>query len=183
MDTRTAAKTAFANGDFDKSLSLFSSLVRRTPYDDHLLLCDRAALLLRMGRPAEAERDARRAIAGSPDHVEAYYRQALALHDLGKFQEALDAAQPALSINPSETERETIEQLIGECSAKAAAAAAQVTVDHPQPPPLALVQTVAKAPHPRRPAADPWPTAGRFDDAESEAPTSMPQAARAPSRC
>ena len=82
----TAAKAAFAAGDFEAAAQLYSSLLeRRSAVEQrHLLLCNRAAALMKMGRYEDAANDARDAIQDAPEgFVKAHYRLACALRGAG----------------------------------------------------------------------------------------------------
>ncbi len=63
---------------------------------------ERAAALLEIGRPADAERELRAAIADDPDDPETYVLIASALVALSRPGEALAAAQTAVSLDPED---------------------------------------------------------------------------------
>eukprot|EP00320_Phaeocystis_rex_P014991 CAMPEP_0119072016 /NCGR_PEP_ID=MMETSP1178-20130426/56621_1 /TAXON_ID=33656 /ORGANISM="unid sp, Strain CCMP2000" /LENGTH=198 /DNA_ID=CAMNT_0007053993 /DNA_START=33 /DNA_END=629 /DNA_ORIENTATION=- len=99
----TAAKAAFAAGDFEAACRLYSSLLeRRSAIEQrHLLLCNRAAALMKMGRYEDAANDARDAIQDAPEgFVKAHYRLACALRGCGDNIGALTACDDALRIRP-----------------------------------------------------------------------------------
>ena len=174
----SAAHAAFAAGDHETALPLFDSLVRRTPFDDHTVLSSRAAVLLKLGRPADAVRDANRAIAASPDYVDAHQYLAIALHDLGKHDEALMALRTALSLEPPPGQREPLERLVAEWSPTAVTTEPSLPTEMSNSQPLVPTADPASAaglPSPgatARSMAIPWPTKqptpGRFDDPVEE---------------
>ena len=99
----TAAKAAFAAGDFEAAAQLYSSLLeRRSAVEQrHLLLCNRAAALMKMGRYEDAANDARDAIQDAPEgFVKAHYRLACALRGAGDNAGAQAACDDALQIRP-----------------------------------------------------------------------------------
>ena len=99
----TAAKAAFAAGDFEAAAQLYSSLLeRRSAIEQrHLLLCNRSAALMKMGRYDDAANDARDAIQDAPEgFVKAHYRLACALRGSGDNAGAQAACDDALQIRP-----------------------------------------------------------------------------------
>ena len=99
----TAAKAAFAAGDFEAAAQMYSSLLeRRSAVEQrHLLLCNRAAALMKMGRWEDAANDARNAIHDAPEgFVKAHYRLACALRGAGDNAGAQAACDDALQIRP-----------------------------------------------------------------------------------
>ena len=82
---------------------MYSSLLeRRSAVEQrHLLLCNRAAALMKMGRWEDAANDARNAIHDAPDgFVKAHYRLACALRGAGDNAGAQAACDDALQIRP-----------------------------------------------------------------------------------
>ena len=83
-----AAKAAFAAGRHEEAAALFGQLLLTGPLEPHLVLCNRSAAWARLGKWAEAEGDARLAMASAPpSFVKAPYRLACALQGCGRLDE------------------------------------------------------------------------------------------------
>ena len=84
-----AAKAAFAAGRHEEAAALFGQLLLTGPLEPHLVLSNRSAAWARLGKWAEAEGDARLAMASAPpSFVKAPYRLACALQGCGRLDEA-----------------------------------------------------------------------------------------------
>ena len=84
----TAAKAAFASGRHEEAAALFGQLLLTGAPEPHLVLCNRSAAWAKLGKWAEAEGDARLAMASSPpSSVKAPYRLACALQGCGRLDE------------------------------------------------------------------------------------------------
>ena len=82
------AKAAFAAGRHEEAAALFGQLLLTGPLEPHLVLCNRSAAWARLGKWAEAEGDARLAMASAPpSFVKAPYRLACALQGCGRLDE------------------------------------------------------------------------------------------------
>lgn len=103
MDPNAAGKAAFAAGRYAEAVSLFGEALERTPAD-HLLLCNRSAAQLKLGRYDAAVQDARRATDAAPSFVKAHYRLACALQGRGDVEEALRSVDAALLLEPTHRE-------------------------------------------------------------------------------
>ena len=98
-----AAKRAFAEGHYEEAARLYSSLLERKSAVDqrHLLLCNRSAALMKLGRYEDAASDARTAIQAAPEgFVKAHYRLACALRGAGDYAGAISECDRALLIRP-----------------------------------------------------------------------------------
>lgn len=98
-----AAKRAFADGNYEEAARLYSSLLERKSAVDqrHLLLCNRSAALMKLGRYEAAASDARTAIQTAPEgFVKAHYRLACALRGAGDYAGAISECDRALQIRP-----------------------------------------------------------------------------------
>ena len=92
----TAAKAAFASGRHEEAAALFGQLLLTGAPEPHRVLCNYCATPLgsgrrrgeKLGKWAEAEGDARLAMASSPpSSVKAPYRLACALQGCGRLDE------------------------------------------------------------------------------------------------
>ena len=84
----TAAKAAFASGRHEEAAALFGQLLLTGAPEPHLVLCNRSAAWAKLGKWAEAEGDARLAMASSPpSFVKAPYGLACALQGCGRLDE------------------------------------------------------------------------------------------------
>ena len=61
-----AAKAAFAAGRHEEAAALFGQILLTGAPEPHLVLCNRSAAWAKLGKWAEAEGDARLAMASSP---------------------------------------------------------------------------------------------------------------------
>ena len=95
-DEAINAKAAFAAGDYETAAALFTQLLEEGTADEHLLLCNRSAALLKLGDSAAAEADARRALWLCPGYVKAHFRLATALFEGGRLEDAHSACVEAL---------------------------------------------------------------------------------------
>ena len=84
----TAGKAAFASGRHEEAAALFGQLLLTGAPEPHLVLYNRSAVWAKLGKWAEAEGDARLAMASSPpSFVKAPYRLACALQGCGRLDE------------------------------------------------------------------------------------------------
>ena len=154
----SAAKAAFAAGDYYLAVSLFTTLIDDGAADDrHLQLCNRSAALLKLGRPHEAAADARLAVTLSPpDFVKGHYRLACALQAEGELDEALETCRAALRVAPDHPQLVALAQ---QCAAALASptpsgSRVQITSCRPKPAPgapLPAPRPLAQAPAPAWP--------------------------------
>jgi len=93
-----AAKAAFAAGRHEEAAALFGQLLLAGAPDPHLVLCNRSAAWAKLGKWAEAEADARLAMASSPPtFVKVPYRLACALQGCGRLDEVRSRVRPKQS--------------------------------------------------------------------------------------
>ena len=104
---RSLANAAFAEGRYEDALQLFTSLIACSgDPPDHVMLCNRAAVLLKLGRVAEACDDAELAVRHAPPSraVKAHYRYACALHAGGAHADAILSIDIALGQSPENSQ-------------------------------------------------------------------------------
>ena len=103
MDVRSEAHVAFTAGRYEDALRLFTLTIEQGgAAADDASLCNRSAVLFRLGRFAEAADDARAALRLLPPErcVKAHYRLACALFAADAPSEALISIEAALSLTP-----------------------------------------------------------------------------------
>lgn len=100
---RARARDAFSAGNLEEAHLLFTSLLVSHP-EDYLVLCNRSAVSLKLGRAMDAAADAKRATLlapPGPQLLKAHYRHACALHaGAGSPAEAAQAVDKALEFGP-----------------------------------------------------------------------------------
>ena len=116
-----SARAAFAAGDFEAAARLFGDAMHSACHagEQHHLLCNRSAALVKCGRFAEAVEDAELAIASSPDNVKAHYRRAQALEGMGSYRLGEQACADALRLDPGHVQ---VAALLAQCQKSRAAA-------------------------------------------------------------
>jgi tetratricopeptide (TPR) repeat protein len=91
--------SAFAQNDFDRSITLISKALDETP-ENKVAIVSRGAAFLQCSRVAEAIADFDRAIEIDAAYARAYHLRGLAREKEGNDKAALDNFDKALSINP-----------------------------------------------------------------------------------
>ena len=115
---------AHARGDHATALERLREAIRRrgdaATYHNNL-----GSVLLRLGRPAEAEASYRRALELRPDYAEAHSNLGASLYEQGRFDAAEAACRRALGLNPDYAEaHNTLGNALRERGAASAAEAA-----------------------------------------------------------
>ena len=102
--SKEQADAAFREGAFEKAIDLYADALVALPASDvdqrPILLVNRSAALLKVGRAAHAAADAEQATLMSPNAIKAFYRLACARRELGAWREALEACEAGLAIAP-----------------------------------------------------------------------------------
>merc|ERR1712070_1174572 len=97
-DMKEEGNEAFKKGDYEEALDCYTlSLAADPAFQTY---CNRAMVLLKMHRPADAEADADKAIRLNPKFTKAYMRRGAAREDQEKFQEALEDYLHAKTLEP-----------------------------------------------------------------------------------
>mmetsp|Transcript_3504 Transcript_3504/g.10151 ORF Transcript_3504/g.10151 Transcript_3504/m.10151 type:complete len:576 (-) Transcript_3504:253-1980(-) len=99
---RRAGNGAFRKGEHDKAFALYSDALASADLDSpsrHLILGNRAAVLLKLGRSEEALTDAMAATTLQPQWDKAWHRTGLALHQLDRPREAAAAFHRAATLS------------------------------------------------------------------------------------
>ena len=74
----------FLKGEFDKAEEVYTALLLNHQRDHSILLTNRSAARLSLGKPDEALADAELAISKDKKWIKAYYRRAAALEILNR---------------------------------------------------------------------------------------------------
>jgi DnaJ homolog subfamily C member 7 len=97
VERKDAGNAAFKIGDFDNAVRLYSEALDEQDAEA-TLFSNRSAAYLKMGKYAEATRDAEAAIARDPTFLKAYTRLHNGLCNLGKFTDASRAMEKGVAL-------------------------------------------------------------------------------------
>ena len=90
---------AFQAKDFQKSIEHFSNAIGENP-NDHTLYSNRSACYYNLNQFVKAQEDGDKCISVKPDWGKGYQRRAMALHSMGKLDEAIEAYEKGLQCEP-----------------------------------------------------------------------------------
>lgn len=90
----------FKAGNFAAAIENYTKALELTP-DDHTILGNRSAAYLKMNDAENALQDGQKCIDIKPDWAKGYQRKGMALQAQGKNEEALEALQKGLEIEPN----------------------------------------------------------------------------------
>lgn len=85
---RTEGNKYFQNQQLEKALGAYTKAFKCAP-QDHLLLSNRSHVMHTMGRAEEALKDAEAATRCRPEWAKGYFRKAMALTSLGRFEDSI----------------------------------------------------------------------------------------------
>jgi stress-induced-phosphoprotein 1 len=102
---------AFTAKDYLKAVELFSDAIKESP-SDHTLYSNRSASYLNMGKAQLALTDADRCIEIKSDWDKGHQRRAMALQNLGRFDDSIASFEHGLKLNP---ENAQIKQGLDQC--------------------------------------------------------------------
>lgn len=88
VQLRTEGNRYFQNKQLEKALEAYTKAFKSAP-QDHLLLSNRSHVMHTMGRAEEALKDAEAATRCRPEWAKGYFRKAMALTSLGRFEDSL----------------------------------------------------------------------------------------------
>ena len=109
---------AFSEKDYPKAVEHFSDAIKESP-SDHTLYSNRSASYLNMGKAQLALSDADKCIEIKADWDRGHQRRAMALQNLGRFDDAIATFEQGLKLNP---ENAQIKQGLDQCRKEKAAA-------------------------------------------------------------
>ena len=124
---------SFRDQDFANAVKWYTAALDESP-TSHVMLGNRSASYLSLGKFKEALDDAERCIKTKPDWLKGHFRKGNALMSLERYSDAVSAFGEALKLEPGNTE---VEGRIAEAKAGAAKvapkAAAVVAPSAPKP--------------------------------------------------
>jgi stress-induced-phosphoprotein 1 len=89
---------AFTSKDYAKAAEHFSSAIEENP-SDHTLYSNRSMCYYNMSNSTKALEDAEKCIQVKGDWDKGYQRKAMALHQLGRYDEAIQSYEEGLKLN------------------------------------------------------------------------------------
>lgn len=116
---KAEAILAFGKKDYETAAQLFKRAAALGGEAPETLHCNRAACLSNLGQHEAALEATEAAIKAQPAYVKAYYRQALALYGLRRWEAAQYACDQAKKLNKAEGGTEAVAKQLEALSAKA----------------------------------------------------------------
>ena len=102
---------AFTSKDYPNAVEHFSDAIKESP-SDHTLYSNRSACYFNMGNGQLALADADKCIEIKADWDKGHQRRAMALQNLGRFDDAIAAFEQGLKLNPDNAQ---IKQGLDQC--------------------------------------------------------------------
>jgi len=90
---------AFIAKDYPKAIEHFSDAIKENP-QDHTLFSNRSACYFNLGKGMQALTDADKCIEIKSDWDKGHQRRAMALQQLGRFDESISSYEHGLKLNP-----------------------------------------------------------------------------------
>lgn len=91
---------AFQAKDYDKAIEHFTNAIQENE-SDHTLYSNRSACFYNQNLFGRALEDAEKCIETKSDWSKGYQRKAMALHGMGKYDEAINSYEKGLEIEPT----------------------------------------------------------------------------------
>lgn len=101
MDKKEQANILFKEGKYNEAVDLYSEILNGDQ-ENHFVLSNRSAALIKLGKYADALDDAVKCTKLKPEWGKAWGRLGAALHGQGKYDDALVAYNKANELEPSE---------------------------------------------------------------------------------
>jgi len=102
---------AFTAKDFNAAIEHFTNAIKEAPLD-HTLYSNRSACYFNLGKSSSALADADKCIEVKKDWDKGHQRRAMALQQLGKFDEAIASYEHGLKLNPDNAQiKQGLEQV------------------------------------------------------------------------
>ncbi len=109
---------AFTAKDYDTAIKHFTEAIKENP-QDHTLYSNRSACYFNQGKSSSALQDAEKCIEIKSDWDKGHQRRAMALQQMGHFDESIAAYEKGLQLN---SENAQIKQGLEQCRKEKAAA-------------------------------------------------------------
>lgn len=117
-DFKAEGNKYFSAGDYEKAIEAYTKAIALK--HDHVFFSNRSASYASLHRYSEALADAIRCVEINPSFAKGYSRKGAAYYGLGKLDEALQAYQAGLKVDPSNASlKEEIERIQAEKAAPA----------------------------------------------------------------
>jgi len=101
MDKKEEANNLFKGGKFEQAIEIYNEILETDP-ENYLVLSNRSATYIKLGKFDEALIDAVKCTKMKPEWGKAWGRLGGALHGQGKYDDALVAYNKANELEPSE---------------------------------------------------------------------------------
>eukprot|EP00667_Euglena_gracilis_P012183 EG_transcript_12490 len=105
-EAKLRGNEAFKAGDYKTAIRLYTMAIKFVP-TDAVFHSNRAACHLALGQPHRALADATEAARLQPSWPKAHHRLGTALHQLGRYHEAVAAFQAGLALKPDDASLQT----------------------------------------------------------------------------
>mmetsp|Transcript_24767 Transcript_24767/g.42698 ORF Transcript_24767/g.42698 Transcript_24767/m.42698 type:complete len:571 (+) Transcript_24767:91-1803(+) len=99
-EAKKKGNEAFAAKDYEPAIKYFSEAIEHDP-SNHVLYSNRSAAYASLEQYDKALEDAEKTVSLKPDWGKGYSRKGLALHRLGKFEEAIKCYEDGLKHDPN----------------------------------------------------------------------------------
>jgi stress-induced-phosphoprotein 1 len=100
LEAKNKGNAAFSAKDFPTAVTHFTEAIQYDP-TNHVLFSNRSASYASMGKYKEALEDANQTVQLKPDWARGYSRKGAALHGLHEYEEAIEAYEAGLKIEPN----------------------------------------------------------------------------------
>jgi stress-induced-phosphoprotein 1 len=101
-DLKNQGNAAVSAGKYQEAIDLYTQAIDLEP-SNHVFYSNRSAAHMNMNNAQKALEDANKCISIKPDWVKGYSRKGAALHELGKYEDAEQAFNEGLKIDPNNT--------------------------------------------------------------------------------
>ena len=100
MSFKDQGNQAFKDKDFAKAIEFYTQASQENP-SDHTILGNRSAAYLNLGQFENAAKDADTCISLKPDWSKGFQRKGMALHSMGKLEEAIEVFEKGVELDPA----------------------------------------------------------------------------------
>jgi tetratricopeptide (TPR) repeat protein len=99
---KNAGNKAFIKKNYEQAIQRYSEGIEINP--DHTLYSNRAACFVQLGQWENALEDAHKCLELKEDFAKGYFRKGVALFELGRYEEAVEALKEAYDLEPEDAE-------------------------------------------------------------------------------